>query len=276
MKQSRILNHLASLPYFHGRRLIYNTLARIIPHDAVRSNYGVLLAKNPGDVTYRFAVLGKYGDFLQKIIAALPEDGSFVDIGANQGVFTLIAAKHLRHGQVFAFEPNPEIYRLLEKNITLNQIENTTTYCAAISDGDRDTIELTFDPAHSGAASLTGGQGKKVPVRAENRDLLNQFADERSGEILVKVDVEGAEKPVLTELFASRLGRETAGLVIELSQEYHSSAEIAALDDMIRGAGFQELSRRGKESHYDAPLPAHFLVQHPPIPNRPPRRCFPR
>lgn len=252
MKQSRILNHLASLHYFRGRRLLYSLLARVLPHDAVRSHYGVLLAKNPGDVTHRFAVLGKYGTFLQEIIAALPEDGCFVDIGANQGIFTLIAARHLERGEVHAFEPNPEIHRLLAGNIALNGLENTRTYCAAISVPGQEEVELTFDPKHSGAASQTGGQGRKIRVRAENRALLDRIAAAAKGEILVKVDVEGAEGVVLKELFASRLGREMKGLVIELSQEYHSAAEIGALDETIRAAGLEEVARRGKASHYDA------------------------
>lgn len=252
MRQSRILNHIAAMHYFHGRRLLYTLLAQMIPHDAVRSHYGVLLSKNPGDVTYRFSVLGKYGDFLQKIIEKLPTNGTFVDVGANQGVFTLIAAQHLKNGHVFALEPNPEIHQLLIDNLAINNIRNATAVCAALCGKGQKFVELTFNPTHSGAASLTGGQGKKVRVRAVDRDLLDKFADDCGSEVLIKVDVEGAEAVVLEELFSSHLGRIATDLVVELSQQYHDATEIAAIDKKIRLAGFEEASRRGREEHYDA------------------------
>ena len=85
--------------------------------------------------------------------------------------------------------------------------------------------------------------------------LLNDVLDKHNAPKIIdyfSLDVEGAEGVVLKELFASRLGREMKGLVIELSQEYHSAAEIGALDETIRAAGLEEVARRGKASHYDA------------------------
>ena len=55
------------------------------------------------------------------IVSRLNTGDVFVDVGANIGYFTLIAASLVGdQGQVYAFEPDPENYRLLEKNCAHN------------------------------------------------------------------------------------------------------------------------------------------------------------
>jgi precorrin-6B methylase 2 len=58
-----------------------------------------------------------------------------VDVGAHVGYFTLLAARLCGpNGRVFAFEPHPDNFRLLERNIRENGAENVTAVRKAVAD----------------------------------------------------------------------------------------------------------------------------------------------
>jgi FkbM family methyltransferase len=55
------------------------------------------------------------------MLALLPPGGVFVDVGANIGYFSILAAARTgREGRVFAFEPGPDNFRLLQQSAELN------------------------------------------------------------------------------------------------------------------------------------------------------------
>jgi len=63
-------------------------------------------------------ITGSYEKFLTRsICAALPEKGVFVDVGANVGFISQQVARKFKNARVFAFEPNPRIYQIIEKNL---------------------------------------------------------------------------------------------------------------------------------------------------------------
>lgn len=60
---------------------------------------------------------------------------AFVDVGANIGYFSLIAAKLVgSQGRVYAFEPNEENFNLLAQNIKLNNFSQVTAIKKGVSD----------------------------------------------------------------------------------------------------------------------------------------------
>ena len=62
---------------------------------------------------------------------------TFFDVGANIGVYSLIAAAQSRASRVFAFEPHPYTFSLLEDNVRLNRLQNQISgYQRALSDQD--------------------------------------------------------------------------------------------------------------------------------------------
>lgn len=59
----------------------------------------------------------------------------FVDIGANIGLFSLIAARCVgKNGHVYAFEPTAKIYQRLIENVNLNHFKNISYFQLALSD----------------------------------------------------------------------------------------------------------------------------------------------
>ena len=139
---------------------------------------------------------------LRLIRRHLPRDGVFVDIGANIGSFTLVAARLAGRGRVHAFEPSAHHFSRLSRNVGLNRFDNVVLNRAGLSDceGEADLFLPCSSGVmnNSGAASLFSPQGN---LNVERVDLL-RFDDYvlKSGIDridLVKIDIEGAEHAAL-------------------------------------------------------------------------------
>src|SRR5260370_29931836 len=59
---------------------------------------------------------------LDLIVGALRPGMTFIDVGANVGLFSIPAARKVQHGKVYAFEPSVWTYELLTKTARLNKV----------------------------------------------------------------------------------------------------------------------------------------------------------
>src|SRR3546814_8757450 len=80
--------------------------------DVVTSRYGVKLRANWRDRTFQYCRAATYGRDLSGFLAAQDSPFAFVDIGANQGLYSLLAARNPPCARVIAFEPDRKSTRL--------------------------------------------------------------------------------------------------------------------------------------------------------------------
>ncbi|MGK4569300.1 FkbM family methyltransferase [Flavobacterium sp. 3HN19-14] len=137
-------------------------------------------------------------DFLKEL---LREGDTFVDIGANVGLFSLHAAAIVGNsGSVISFEPSPETFKRLTENIHLNDFENIDARNIGLSDVAGQLAFHVSENGHDAWNSFANSDGKKlqksiqVPVSTLDEELQHT---EKSRIKLVKIDVEGWEKFVL-------------------------------------------------------------------------------
>ena len=150
------------------------------------------------------------------VLTTLSEGDVFVDIGANSGYFTVLAALRVgARGRVFAFEPNPTVREQLQRHIELNAIADRVAVSdLALADEDKDDVRLFVScwPDNDGIASLApsaetlarGGlrTDTSIPIRIRMFDTWVRSA--RLPRIdLMKIDVEGAEARVLSGMSAT-------------------------------------------------------------------------
>lgn len=64
----------------------------------------------------------------------LKSDSNFIDIGAYEGYFTLVASKKIKTGSIYSFEPCKGSYEILRRNVELHNLTNVKTFNMAISD----------------------------------------------------------------------------------------------------------------------------------------------
>lgn len=122
------------------------------------------------------------------------------DVGANSGVYSLLAKASNPNAKVYAFEPLNRMYDLLQKN---NQINNFDIDCLnyAISDLDGTTtfydVESTLGDVSSASLSKDF-QENQIELEVEVRTLSTIITDFNIDKIdLIKIDVETYEPQVL-------------------------------------------------------------------------------
>src|SRR5262249_58762655 len=74
----------------------------------------------------RQGVFGYEPECMQVFLRLLANTRFFVDVGANTGLYALVAAIQDPARRVVAFEPVPEIHDMLRANIALNRLANLT------------------------------------------------------------------------------------------------------------------------------------------------------
>jgi FkbM family methyltransferase len=131
------------------------------------------------------------------VLSSLRPGDTFLDIGANNGWYALLAAHVVGStGHVLAFEPNPLAFDRLSKNLDINGNPPwLSPLRIALSDasGERD---LYVPDLSDGLGSILGslsrpGHAIKVQCSTLDAALSNNRVD------IVKLDVEGAELQVL-------------------------------------------------------------------------------
>ncbi len=126
-----------------------------------------------------------------------------VDIGANIGYYTLIAAKLIGdNSKVYAFEPEPESYKLLAKNIKTNDYANVVTIQKAVSD-KTERIKLFLDKSNLANPSLAQqnicdkNQNGFLEVETITLDDFFREVVKNFKVDIIKMDTQGAESLIL-------------------------------------------------------------------------------
>lgn len=147
-------------------------------------------------------VLGIYEPATAAALRRYVQPGSLcVDVGAHLGYFTILMARLAGpSGRVVAFEAFPDTFRTLEENVALNHLENVVLDPRAVSDSPG-SISLVFERSqrYSGTPSAVAyaveGESATLDVPAISLDAYFRELPGTPG--LIKIDVEGAEFPVL-------------------------------------------------------------------------------
>ena len=124
----------------------------------VKTPYGItLMPKSFRMITAKFGMVEpEMKVYMQNFLRETNYFIAFIDIGTAYGYYTLIAAKLMRNCFILAFEPDFVFYKVLEANLSINDIRNAKPSNIALSDID-------------GEISI---QGKRV--RAKRLDSLLQ------------------------------------------------------------------------------------------------------
>jgi FkbM family methyltransferase len=151
---------------------------------------------------YSDFVFGTYESICAQKLAENVKQGAIcVDVGANLGYFSILMSRLVGEtGQVIAFEPMPDTFEILCKNVSLNQLTNTKTVRGAVSN-ESASVQLFTEPsvALSKTASMIAYrlEGARQATQVPALRLDDYFAGEKRLPDLIKMDVEGAEGAVL-------------------------------------------------------------------------------
>ena len=166
-----------------------------------------------------------------------------IDCGANMGLSVYFFAKQFPGARILAFEPEPEIYEVLEKNVLTHHLHNVSLYKKAVWD-EKTTLQFYTDKGMGG--SVVNVFKKQEPKSIETVVLADYLIEQVD---FLKMDIEGAEYRVLKH--CGPLLRNVQHLFVE----YHSYInEQQHLDDLLKLL---------KENGFRYHLKQSFSRQHP-------------
>lgn len=211
---------ISSLPIL-GRALetgwaaLKHSLFRRLAGPEIKVNGCTLLVGPPPFSAGLELAYGQYERGTTQLFKRIVKPGMNVaDIGAHIGYYTLLAAKLVgEEGKAYAFEPFPENFALLAKNVEINGFRNVRLVQRAIvgSSGERD---LFLSQGASGSHSIFPGKSRSSRTVSVPVTTLDEFlAQEGWPRIdLIKMDIEGAELAALSGM--SHLLRRSSRMII--------------------------------------------------------------
>jgi FkbM family methyltransferase len=215
--------------------------AKLVPRDALTwvqvqsgAAKGLWLHLNPRTGKTYFEGAGE--ESVQQTLERYLKAGmTFYDVGANIGVFSLIAARLVgEKGRVVAFEADPEIAGRLREHLARNQFTWATVEEKAVWSEAKTVYFARTNPETSpdrGLGHVVAAAGTEtIEVRAVT---LDKFAETERAPDLIKCDVEGAE----VEVFRggqNLLKEKRPAIVCEL----HSEENRRSLASMFQELGY--------------------------------------
>ena len=154
-------------------------------------------------------------------------DPLIIDCGSNIGMSILYFKSRYPKARIIGFEPDPETFEMLEKNVAANALSGVTLLNCALADREGET-ELFHEPNVPGSLimSLQKGRSKENVETKKVRTVL--LSDYVSREVdFLKMDIEGMETAVIEEL--AQKGK--LSQVREMAIEYHH--HVPAGDDAL-------------------------------------------
>ena len=204
----------------------------------------------------------------------LQRDSIFVDVGANNGYFTVFAAKRVPDGRVLSFEPVSSLFENLRHNIALNNFNNVDAFKLGLADGSRSELDIfssANDSNFDALATIYPDSHRSTRLETIALSSLDKISDElkMSRIDVIKIDVEGAELDVLRGAH-NILTQFQPLILIEVNKETYTSAGYAITDvtDYLQGFNysFQIVGNNGSLSDIRAavcPNTAISYVQPP-------------
>jgi FkbM family methyltransferase len=143
---------------------------------------------------HKAKILGR--DEIAMLRQLVTDKMTVVDVGANQGLYTLFLAKLARGGKVIAFEPHPILYEQLVANVHENIIRNIECHQAAVSDSSG-TLTLQLGNLNSGDNYILTADKPSPATTQVNAVTLDELFENTAIDFL-KIDVQGWEAAALT------------------------------------------------------------------------------
>lgn len=204
-------------------------------------------------------------------LSQLQQGDVVLDIGANIGYYTLLFARRVGPGgHVFAFEPEPNNFALLTKNVQMNGYTNVTLVNKAVSNTNG-RLGLFISKGNNADHRVYDSQDGRDSVEVESVRLDDYLADFTRAVNFIKMDIQGAVYAAAQGM--TSLLRKNPDIV--LVTEFwplgilRSGSEPRAFLELLRDLGFamyrideddQRIEKAGIEALLDAYIPKRVYL----------------
>jgi len=168
-----------------------------IKREVIKTKEGVFFIDKLSNFGSQLKLKGEYEPDLKLTLDKLLNEGdTFVDLGANEGYFSIIGGKIVgKKGRVISIEPQTRLQNIINKNIKLNRISNVELFQLCISNKVGKEVIYLSPELNTGSSGVLKKQ--KYKVATENvdsmtlEDLIDKLQIKKVN--LIKIDIEGSE-----------------------------------------------------------------------------------
>ncbi len=224
--------------------------------------------KNDEVVSQQLLQNGKWEPYETEIFKkSIKKGDTVVDIGAHIGYYTIIAAKIVGpKGRVYAFEPNPNNFKLLSKTIATNQYSNVILVKKAVSD-KTGKIKLYINTQNTGDHRVFNSHDDRKSITIETVKLDDFFSKNEKID-LIKMDIQGSEHNTLKGGRKLLTTNKNISIITELEPELLKLNNTSAKKflDLLGKLGFRfyDINEQKKKT---SPTTSEELIElYPPLP----------
>lgn len=221
-KSSRFLSR-CGIGKFHFAKvahgfLLYFLKSHLKPEFVVVQGHKIFLDSKDSS---NLSIYGTYEPTETELLKREINKGDVVlDIGAHIGYYTLLAAKLVgEKGKVFAFEPAPDNFALLKKNVDINSYNNVVLIQKAVSN-ESARIKLFLTETSSVSYRIYDSMDERKSIIVDTITLDEFFEDYKGNINFIKMDIEGSEGKALQGMI--NLLKENGN--IKVATEFYPSA----------------------------------------------------
>lgn len=174
---------------------------------------------------------------------------SFVDVGANWGYFTLLAASLVgTNGRVLSLEPDPRLFPILQENVKRGGLKQVTVLqvAAAHEPGILPLAGYAEEDGNFGISKIVADSSKEQKIFKVCSDTLDRIFHQQSFPYvdLMKMDIEGAEAFAVAGLEKSLAEKKIGRLLLELhpAQLAEHGSSVTAVIQTLQSAGYKALT----------------------------------
>jgi FkbM family methyltransferase len=207
-------------------------------------------ATNAGDEGIILNGIHGEEDEFARVVERVAAYENFIDIGANIGLYSLLAARNLPEGRpIIAFEPDPGTAQRLRTNLALNGVSRVEIVQAAVSP-ERGEMSIYQAPHSIGLTSANkrfdDWTEQKVPT-IPLAEALAERGIERIG--MLKIDIEGFEDRALLP-YLDKMPPEAwpRYILIEVCHNKYWQRDVVA---ELRGKGYREVFSNIRNLHFE-------------------------
>ena len=184
-------------------------------------------------------------EMVQAITALLGERDCFIDLGANEGYFSIIASNCVgAAGRVYCIEPQARLWPVIVQNASANSLSNICIIPYGVSNLTG-WADITLYPSlNTGASSLVSSYRSKIYPKQRIRlvqldELIEQY--EITEVKLMKIDIEGYEINALKSALKSLRDKTIKNIIVEIHPEQlrHLGQSVDELYELLMNNGYQ-------------------------------------
>ena len=158
-----------------------------------------------------------------------------LDGGSNIGMSILAFKRRYPHARIIGFEPDPEIFEILQQNMDKNGLHDVRLINAALGAQSR-PANFKQDHSSGGKVEKNGAPTGSIVVNMEQlSDYLHEPVD------FLKLNIEGEELSVLTEAANAGKLRNIRELVLEYHGWPHAKQSLGSILNLLDRQGFRYL-----------------------------------